>query len=185
MKDKKIFLWLVLVATMISLCAALFSFRMLQATRTLTGERPIIEMQDTTLLEHEIRSIVREEYAAYLSEMNTMIVMVGFLITFLAVVVPIMIQRERTRELDKAIEDSKKLSERLQEDEKELDALLELNEKQDKALFELATTILKNQHTLLELLGGGGTPQPEQLAIWQEETLSAMDLIDTMRNEQG
>lgn len=185
MQKKKIYLGVVLGATLIALCAALFSFRMLQTARTITGERPIIESQDSSLLEHEIRSIVREEYAAYMSEMNTMVLMFGFLITFLAVVVPIMIQRERARELDVAIEKSKELKVRLQEDEKTLETLLELNEKQDKALFELATTILENQHTLFEQLDDGCAPQPEQLTLWKEQTLSAIDMIDKMKNKQS
>jgi len=99
--------------------------------------------------------------------------------------VPIMIQRERARELDVAIEKSKELKVRLQEDEKTLETLLELNEKQDKALFELATTILENQHTLFEQLDDGCAPQPEQLTLWKEQTLSAIDMIDKMKNKQS
>ncbi|MCL2194400.1 MAG: hypothetical protein FWB76_00395 [Oscillospiraceae bacterium] len=125
MRRKKTYLFVVLGATLISLCAALFSFRMVQTTRHITDERPIIHMQDSTLLEHEIRGIVREEYAVLQTEMNTMMVMFGFIITFLAVVVPIMIQRERTQELDKAITKSKELNERLKADEATLDSLIE------------------------------------------------------------
>jgi len=99
-------------------------FRVMQEVSYIQREPVVIQHADDTW--HFLREIVREEYDSFTRELNTMLMLFGLLITFLAVVVPIMIQRERIRELDKAIEKSEELSKELASTKEELNGINEL-----------------------------------------------------------
>ncbi|MCL2446958.1 MAG: hypothetical protein FWD06_09365 [Oscillospiraceae bacterium] len=150
MKSRKIIVIVAALLTLVAFALVLFSFRALQDSRR---EFTTIEVHyDSQEFESELRALVRAEYAAYQSELNTMLVIFAAAIAMFGIVVPMVMQKERTKELDDAIQNHKNLQEKLniaetqlETTEGKIDALLsehnDLMQQTKNALDKLAKQV--------------------------------------------
>ena len=119
--------WIMAVTVVFAIVAAgaaFYSYRISRTVRAKMESRIAVVLDDEhVLLERQIRDIVRDEYAAYQSELNNMLIVIGFGVALLGVFVPMMLHRERVKELDEAIAESKRLREKIEESEEQQEEL--------------------------------------------------------------
>jgi len=187
MKGNKFYKWIVIGAALLSLITVaglIFVWLSVRNAAPIT----IQHASETEILYIELRELIRDEYAMQQAMMSTVLVVAGFLITFLAVVVPIMIQRERTQELKAALKRLKtaiKNSKDLQEKLDTAETQLETQRNEITATKGLISEMMQELAEKLAEFDEKHEEKHKQRAKEFEELKEQVDVISGIKTPEG